>query len=46
MDLFIFITGLFVGIGGLMLLLQIIQHITSVDKSERTINSNSRRKNK
>ena len=46
MALFKFIIGLFVGVGGLMLLLQIIQLITSVDKRERTIDSSSRRKDR
>jgi hypothetical protein len=37
---------LFVGGIGLMLLLLIIQHITSADSNDNSVNSNSRRENK
>ena len=46
MGLFIFVIGLFVGVGGLMLLLQIIQHIKLADNRDRTINNNDRPKGK
>jgi Na+/H+ antiporter NhaD/arsenite permease-like protein len=46
MDLLIFITGLFVVVGGIVLLLSIIRHITPVYKRESTINNDLGRKDK
>lgn len=46
MDLFIFITGLFVVGGGIVLLLSIIRHITPVYKRDSAINRKSRREDK
>jgi hypothetical protein len=46
MGLLIFITGVFVGLGGLMLLLQIIKHITSAETLERANHPSSRYKDR
>ena len=46
MDLFIFITGLFVVGGGIVLLLSIIKHITTVDSNERSVTRDNKRNTK